>query len=252
MSVEQRREQKRINAAAAARLAETSRQIEAENRVKEFAIRQRLNTLILRDIVVKSVIQDQSQAHTRDKQPLRTAQAEHESIAADIKQLNTQLEELLKQDLVKEATRKRDIFYREELARSRERLNRRSEELKADTKEKLDAANRQVRDTPIIEAAVPNLPPVDPHSTPLPLPAEPTASLDPGPSRVQPAMERQAVLWGAQRTNLVNEIRADAAKAVEQIALRRGWKLVRGPEPGASDGTSEAMDDFRQQWRMGK
>ena len=252
LGVERRREQRRVDAAVAARIADLKKQLQAENDLKLFAIQQELRKLTFRDIVVNSRIQDLAQAHTRDMRPLREAQAEHETILADIGKLNTANSAIVDQDVVKEAGRKRDAYYREEQAKSRQRLAKRAGELNADRQEKVAAALKQQRVTPIPPLASRELPPVDPHSTPLPLPAEAAISVQPAAARLMPALNKQAMLWETQRSNLVSEIRADTSKAVQQVALRRGWKLVPGPELGAEDGTSEAAEAVRGQWQAGK
>ncbi len=249
--VERRREQRRVDAAVAARLAEEARLLQSVIEVKLFAIRERLKSLVLRDIVVKSRIQNLAQAHSTDIAPLREAQAEHTAILKEVARLRSEDAALRAQDLTVETARKRDSIYREELARSRERLARREETLRNEMREKIATAASEPRDTPIPPPAVPILPPPDPNTTPLLLPSEPSVVFTSTAERVRPALARQATVWQAQRTAIVDEIRSDTWKAVQQAALRRGWKLEDGPRPGASDATKEAADDLRAQWRMG-
>lgn len=250
LAVERRREQRRVDAAVAVRLADEAKRLQGIIDVKLFAIRERLKSLVLRDIVVKSQIQDLAQAHAVDITPLRTAQAEHADILKEVARLRAEDAALRAQDVAIETQRKRDTFYREETARSRERIAKRETELKAEMEDKLNLAMRQQRDTAIPPPAVPVLPPVDPRTTPLPLPVNAGPALVSASARVQPVLNRQAAIWEAQRTTIIDEIRADTRKAVQQVALERGWKLDPGPSPGALDGTKEAADALRAQWQI--
>jgi hypothetical protein len=252
MSLARRREQRRVEAAVAARLAEAGKNLRNENEVRSFAILQRLRDLTFKDIVVRSRIQDLAQAHSRDTRLLRDAQSEHAGNLAEMERLRTENRDLLAQDVSRITARLRDKFYAEEEAQAKERLAKREEELGMEKLDKLTAAMRQQRNTAIPAPVAPELPAVDPHATPLPLPIEPATTLVTSRSHVQSALNVQAAVWQIQRTSLVDEIRADTRKAVQQVALRRGWKLVEGPAPGAVDGTDEAADDLRQQWRIGK
>jgi hypothetical protein len=252
ISIERRREQRRVDADVAARLAEAARALKDENDVQAFAIRKRLEALATRDIVVRSQIQDLAQARTLDRRPLRTAQAEHAAIVADMARLKEESTALLAEDVARMVAGRRDVILRDEQAKSRDRLAKREEELKGEIEDKLAAAMRAQRDTAIPPPAAPRLPAPDPRTTPLPLPAGASAPIVAAPTLVQPALDRQSAIWQAQRGSLIAEIRADTAKAVEQVAMRRGWILVAGPQGGATDATDEAADDLRAQWQMGK
>ncbi len=247
---ERRREQRRADAAVATRLAEEAKRLQAVNDVKLFAIRHRIQSLILQDVVVKSQVQDLAQARAADITPLRTAQAEHAAILKEVSGLRAEDAAIRSQNVALETQRKRDTFYREEMARGRERIAKREEELKVEMRDKVAGAMKRNRDTAIPPPVTPTLPPIDPRTTPLPLPTETAALFVANQTVVQPALARQAILWEAQRTAIIDEIRADTKKAVEQSASGRGWKLEPGPMPGAFDGTKEAAEDLRAQWRM--
>ena len=252
IAVERRREQRRVDAAVAVRLAEEAKRLQAVNEVKLFAIRERLQSLVLRDIVVKSQIQDLAQAHTTDVTPLRDAQAEHSAILKEVARLKAEDAALRALDLTLETARKRDTFYRDELARSRERIARREDVLRAETQDKIATAVRQQRDTAIPPPALSAVPLLDPNTTPLPLPPEAGAVFVSAAARVQPVVDRQSAVWNAQRATIIGEIRADTWKAVQQTARRRGWTLDTVPVPGSMDGTKEAANDLRAQWQMGR
>ena len=237
---------------ASSRLADAAKRRRDENDVSVFAIGQRIRALLFRDIAVRSRIQDLAQARSTGLLPLRSAQAEHAGILAEIDRLTGENHGLVTQDIVIETARKRDSFYREELAKSKERLTEREVALKSETQDKIAAALRRPHDTGIPPPADPRLPPPDPHMTPLPLPPESDAAIVSLPSNTQIALNRQSVVWKAQRNTLIAEIRADTWKAVQQAALRRGWRLEATPKPGALDGTDETADDLRAQWTMGK
>jgi hypothetical protein len=250
MSIERRREQRRVEAGVAARLAEAAAKLRAENAVRSFAIRDRLRTLAFRDIVVKSQVQDLAQAHTRDPKPLREAQNEHAALVAEMDRLKAENRALLTQDIAMQTARQRDAITRDEQAKSRDRLAKRAEDLKSEMQDKIAAAMSRQRDTAIPPPAAPKLPPLDPRTTPLPLPPERGVVLAPAAASVESALNRQAALWQAQRAKIVAEIRADTEKAVQQVALRRGWTLEEAPRPGALDATKEAAEDLRGQWRI--
>jgi hypothetical protein len=250
MSIERRREQRRIDAAVAERLADAAKKVRDENEVKLFAIAQRIKALALRDIVVRSRIQDLAQARSTDLKPLRDSQTEHTAILAELDRLKAENRAILTQDIAAAAARRRDVFLREEQAKSRERLAKRDEELKAEAQDKIAAAMRKQRDTTIPPATDRNLPAPDPRTAPLPIPVETAYVSSAAP--VRSALDRQSAVWQAQRATLIDEIRADTKKAVKQVAARRGWKLEEHPTPGALDGTDEAADELRTQWTMGK
>lgn len=252
LAIERRREQRRIDAAVAARVADATQEMRNVNAVRMFAIAERLRSLAFRDIVVQSQIQDLEQAHTRDLKPLRDAQAEHAAIVAEAARLRAENAALRAQDVATTIARKRDAFYREERARSDERIAKREEELNAELQDKVAAAMSKQRDTAIPAPVAPRLPPPDPRATPLPLPPEPQVTLVSASSRVQSALARQSALWVAQRKALIDEIRLDTMKSVQQAANRRGWKLENAPAPGVADGTTEMADDLRAQWTIGK
>lgn len=251
LSLERRREQRRVEAAVAESLADAAKKLRDENQVKIFAIAQRIRTLALRDIVVRSRIQDLAQARTADLKPLRDAQAEHAAILIELDRLKAENRVIVTQDVVAETARKRDAFLREEQAKSKERLAKREEDLKSEAQDKIAEAMRRQRDTAIPPPIDRTLPPPDPRRTPLPLHIESSVTMPVSPA-VQTALSRQSTVWLAQRAALLDEIRTDTRKAVKQIALRRGWRLEDGPAPGALDGTDEAADELRTQWTMGK
>jgi hypothetical protein len=251
ISRERRREQRRVDAAVAERLADAAKALRDENAVKIFAIAQRIRALALRDIVVKSRIQDLAQARTADLKPLRDAQSEHSAILAELDRLKAENRAVVTEDVVAVTARKRDQFLREEQAKSKERLAKREEELKTEAEDKIAATMREQRDTAIPPPIDRSLPAPDPRRTPLPLPLEPSVEA-PSRPQVQSALARQSAVWRAQRTTLLDEIRSDTRKAVVQVAARRGWKLEDGPVAGALDGTDEAADELRAQWSMGK
>jgi len=205
----------------------------------------------MRDIVVHSQIVDLAQARSADVAPLRAAQSEHATIVRDLARLKTEEVTLRKMDVSAEAARQRDTIYRDELARSRDRVAKREDELKLEMQEKLSNAAIHQRESDIQPSSPAFLPQPDPHATPLPLHSDAdVVSLTSTSART--AAERQSVLWQVQRASLIAEIRADTLNAVQQVAQRRGWILDTVGAPGSPDGTAEAADELRAQWRIGK
>ena len=247
-----RREQRRVELAVNVHMAEAAKALQDVNDVKLFAIRERIRTLSLRDIVVKSQIQDLAQARTADITPLRSAQNEHTAILHDVGILKTEDAAIRAQDINLEVRRTRDSFYKEELTRSKEIVAKREEELRAETRDRVAAAQREQRLSVIPVPEQPSLPPIDPRSAPLQTPVGTKLEFSAGAIQVQPVVVRQSRIWEAQRAALMAEIRADTIRAVQQVALQRGWRLELSQQNGAIDGTSEAADDLRTQWRMGK
>ncbi|HLJ54692.1 MAG TPA: hypothetical protein VKT77_06595 [Chthonomonadaceae bacterium] len=250
LALERRREQRRVDASVATRLADEAKRLQALNDVRLFAIKERLKGLALRDIVVRSQIQDLAQAHTTDVVPLRKAQDEHASILKEITSIKLEDADIRAQDVGQIAARNRDQFYREEQALSRDRIAARETALAGELRDKVAAAMVQQRDTGVPPPTAMSLPPVDPRATPLPLPQEAGAVTFSGAARVAPAVSREALEWQSQRSAILAEIRADTVKSAEESAARRGWVLVAGPRPDARDGTKEVADDIRTQWRI--
>lgn len=253
MALMARREKKRVDTEVAQRLAEEERSLRDLNEVKAFSIRQQIRSLTFSDLVVQSRILDLSQGVLTDTTPLKQAQLEHSSYLSVIERLKAENRDLLTEDFLAAAAKKREAFYREAQKNSQDRMNKRLESLERDKQEKISEAKNKQKDTAIPEPAKPELPPADPHVTALPLPPDTiqNTALPSAQAKVVAALDRQRVIWQTQRSSLVAEIRSDTEKAAQQIAAEHGWVLVRQGDPRALDSTAEVADALRAQWRPG-
>jgi hypothetical protein len=101
---------------------------------------------------------------------------------------------------------------------------------------------------PDLRASV--MPPSTPSDRPIaPVVAAGSEAYTQTKPRLDTAIVQAQSEQNAERLRLLSVLRADTQKAVEQVAVREGWKLVPVGTRGATDITAHAADALREQWK---
>ena len=88
-----------------------------------------------------------------------------------------------------------------------------------------------------------------PAAVPVPPPPDFGAARSAAQAQITAALARQKTATAAQRDRLIAVIQADTDQAVQQIAIREGWRLVPAGTKFASDATDDAAKALRAQWK---
>jgi hypothetical protein len=244
--------QREMDATLAKELAQREEEIRAANQLKARAIDLQVRRLAFRVIAL------QSQIDVFRGQPREDAQLQMSQVLAETARLHLEREALLdKENIRLQAERDLEPRKQQLMAERDQRLKELRDRLDQEIADQLANAETQLeQQTGAIPplGSAPTRPP-DPRATPLTLLNPPglsgiTAAAQSDRNRV---LARQRAEWQSYRTRLVNAIRADTQKAVEQAARQQGWQLVSeaSRRAGDADGTEAATRALRRQWRQG-
>ena len=248
---EVRREQKRIETELASKIAEEMSLLQEINKIKVFAIFERLKSIAYQQAIYASRVNVYSQLTRQDNPPLLEARGKLKQYNDEADVLTKQIKPLLTADFTSQSNQKRGAILKLLQIMSDERISKRKADLDVEKAEHVaEALNIQKQD-PVPKPESRILPPMSQSTTPLTLPEAnfiPPSLTISGVSRAASLARLQATIL-KERETLVAEIRRDTIQAVEQASLRKGWLMVNEGSKGGIDSTVEMGGLLREQWR---
>lgn len=240
MVLERKREQTRVGAEIAQRLAEKEQQIAAEIAVKERSIDEHQKSLVLRSLVVTAHRERVRNSITVDREALRQADAELALIQKDINSLADQKQRLVNSRPAEEAAGRLGPERAVIETQSRARLDALAADMLKKKQKRLQDARREQ-----VQSPVPEMPNIDAGRAPFQLPAQ-TLNVPQTPLPDSRALAAAAAQ--AQRARIVEQIRKDIVMSVRQLAQREGWEPDLEVSSRAPDATKQVAQELKAEW----
>ena len=165
-----RREQKRIETELDSKLAEEIKLLKEINKIKVFAIFERLKEIAYQQAIYASKVNIYSQLTLLDNPLLVKSRAELKRLNDEADELAKRIKPLLTADLTSQTSQKRGAILKLLQIMSDERIARRKEELDSEKAAQVAAALDVQKQDAVPKPEVKALPPIGKSTTPLTLP----------------------------------------------------------------------------------